>query len=40
MASGDLSPLITEIGFEEIADGVRQLQEGTTTGRLVAKLAD
>lgn len=40
MASGDLKPMISEIGFEDIADGVAQLQEGTVTGRLVAKIAD
>lgn len=40
MASGELSPLITEIDFEEIADGLQQLVDGTARGRLVAKVAD
>ena len=30
----------TEIDFEEIADGVQQLVDGTARGRLVAKVAD
>lgn len=40
MASGDLTPLITEIDFEEIPEGIKQLTEGTAAGRLVAKVAD
>ncbi|WP_374929000.1 zinc-binding dehydrogenase [Kytococcus sedentarius] len=40
MASGDLTPLITEIDFEEIGDGIQQLIDGTAQGRLVAKVAD
>lgn len=40
MASGDLTPLITEIDFEEIDKGIQQLVDGTAQGRLVAKVAD
>ncbi|NLT25658.1 MAG: alcohol dehydrogenase catalytic domain-containing protein [Microbacteriaceae bacterium] len=40
MASGDLSPQITMIDFEEIADGVQMLHDGKVTGRLVAKVAE
>lgn len=40
MASGDLTPVISEIDFEEIADGIQQLIDGTAQGRLVAKVAD
>ena len=40
MASGDLTPVISEIDFEEIADGIQQLIDGTAEGRLVAKVAD
>lgn len=40
MASGDLQPLITMIDFEEIADGIQTLTEGTAQGRLVAHVAD
>lgn len=38
MASGELKPLITEIDFEEIWDGIKKLIDGTATGRLVAVL--
>ncbi|MDO5495856.1 MAG: zinc-binding dehydrogenase [bacterium] len=38
MASGDLSPVITEIDFEEIGDGIQQLIDGTAKGRLVATM--
>jgi alcohol dehydrogenase, propanol-preferring len=40
MASGDLQPAITEIDFEEIPAGIQQLMDGTSVGRLVAKVAD
>lgn len=40
LGTGDLTPLITEIDFEEIADGIQQLMDGTAQGRLVAKVAD
>lgn len=40
MASGDLEPLVTELGFEEIPEGIKQLTDGTAAGRLVAKVAD
>src|SRR5699024_12700308 len=36
IASGDLTPTITNIGFEEIADGVERLAKGEVQGRLVA----
>jgi propanol-preferring alcohol dehydrogenase len=40
MASGDLTPTITEIDFERIPEGIQQLTDGTAVGRLVAKVAD
>ena len=40
LASGDLKPAISEIDFEEIPAGIKQLTDGTATGRLVAKVAD
>ncbi len=40
MASGKLTPTITEIDFEEIPAGIQQLTDGTVVGRLVAKVAD
>lgn len=40
MCTGELSPVITMIDFEEIADGVKMLEEGTAKGRLVAHVAD
>lgn len=40
MASGDLAPTITEIDFEQIAEGVGMLERGEVQGRLVAKVAD
>ncbi|RRJ86362.1 alcohol dehydrogenase [Gulosibacter macacae] len=40
MATGDLTPQITMIDFEEIADGIKMLEEGKVSGRLVAKVAD
>ena len=36
IASGDLTPTISKIGFEEIADGVDRLARGEVRGRLVA----
>lgn len=36
MASGDLNPKITEIGFDEIPDGLQRLHDGAVEGRLVA----
>ncbi|MGI6493114.1 MAG: zinc-binding dehydrogenase [Pelotomaculum sp.] len=36
MASGDLKPDITEIGFEEIGEGLDRLKKGGVKGRLVA----
>ena len=40
MTTGDLTPAITEIAFDEIADGVQRLHDGKVVGRLVAKVAD
>lgn len=40
MASGDLTPVLSEIDFEQIPDGIQQLIDGTAVGRLVAKVAD
>lgn len=40
MASGELTPVITQIDFEEIPEGIKHLSEGTAKGRLVAKVAD
>lgn len=37
-ASGDLDPLITEIGFDEIGEGLGALARGEVKGRLVAVL--
>jgi len=36
MASGDLKPDVTEIGFKEIAEGLEKLKQGGVKGRLVA----
>lgn len=36
VASGQLKPLITEIGFEDIWDGIGKLKRGEVKGRLVA----
>lgn len=36
MASGELDPTITTIGFDEIGDGIGRLQGGEVVGRLVA----
>ena len=38
MAQGHLDPTITEIAFEEIADGLGRLERHEVTGRLVANL--
>ncbi|MGO1545101.1 MAG: zinc-binding dehydrogenase [Gulosibacter sp.] len=40
LATGDVNPVLTEIDFEQIAEGVQMLQDGTANGRLVAKVAD
>ena len=37
-ASGQLAPVLSEIGFEDIADGLDRLRRGEVTGRLVATL--
>jgi alcohol dehydrogenase, propanol-preferring len=39
-ASGELTPTVTEISFEEISEGLTRLKRGEVIGRLVAKLAD
>lgn len=36
MASGELEPVITEIGFEQIWEGIQSLMNHTAVGRLVA----
>lgn len=36
MASGDLTPTLTEIRFEEIPDGIKKLENNEVQGRLVA----
>lgn len=38
IASGDLEPTITTIGFEDIADGIGKLERGEVRGRLVAQI--
>lgn len=40
MAKGELKPVLTEIPFDEIADGIQRLHDGKVTGRLVAHVAD
>ena len=36
LSDGELDPVLTEIGLEEIADGLQRLSRGEVTGRLVA----
>ena len=36
MAAGELAPFVTEIGFDEIGEGLQRLAAGEVTGRLVA----
>lgn len=36
MASGELNPKLTEVGFADIADGIERLHQGKVEGRLVA----
>ncbi len=38
MSQGHLNPTITEITFDEIADGLGRLERHEVTGRLVAIL--
>jgi propanol-preferring alcohol dehydrogenase len=38
MAEGSLSPVITEIGFDDIPAGITDLEEGRVTGRPVARI--
>lgn len=38
IASGDLTPKTTTIGFEEIAEGIGRLERGEVQGRLVANI--
>lgn len=40
MAAGEVTPHYTEIGFEDIWDGVQKLAAGQVTGRLVARFGD
>ena len=37
--TGELNPVITEITFDEIPDGLERLRQGNVTGRLVAVMA-
>ena len=39
-ATGQLTPAITEIAFDDIADGLDRLRRGEVTGRLVARFGD
>jgi propanol-preferring alcohol dehydrogenase len=39
LATGKLAPKISEIGFDEIPDGIGRLKRGEVVGRLVAKIA-
>ena len=39
-ATGQLTPAVTEITFDEIPEGLERLRRGEVTGRLVAKIAD
>ena len=39
-ASGQLTPVVTEIGFDDIPDGLERLRRGDVTGRLVARIGD
>lgn len=40
LATGKLTPTITQITFNEIPDGIDRLKRGEVVGRLVAKIAD
>jgi propanol-preferring alcohol dehydrogenase len=40
MANKGLKPVITEIKFDEIPEGIDRLTQGTVTGRLVARVGD
>ena len=40
IASGDITPKLTKIGFEDIADGVDRLKRGEVQGRLVAMVEE
>ena len=37
-AEGKLTPTLTTIGFDEIAEGLERLKTGTVQGRLVAAI--
>ncbi len=39
-ATGQLTPTLTEITFDEIPDGIAKLKRGEVVGRLVARIAD
>jgi propanol-preferring alcohol dehydrogenase len=39
-ASGQLTPHYTEIGFDDIPDGLDRLARGLVKGRLVARIAE
>ncbi len=40
LASGDVKPVVTVIGFDDIPQGIDDLREHRITGRLVAHIAD
>lgn len=40
MASGEVQPAVTDIGFDDIPQGLDDLHHGRVTGRLVARIAD
>lgn len=40
IAAGDLSPTITAISFDEVAEGLQRLEDGGVEGRLVATFDD
>ena len=39
LASGELSPAVSEIAFSELNEGLERLHAGTVTGRLVARIS-
>ena len=40
LATGKLTPTLTEITFDQIPEGIDRLKRGEVVGRLVAKIAD
>ena len=39
IGSGELKPVVTVIGFDDIPDGIEKLHQGKLVGRLVAHIA-